>query len=140
MLVAVLPALRTASRGVQAALRAGGAAVASDRGGVRTRATLLALQVGLSVVLLVVTGLLSASFLRVLNADRGFDADRVLAVDIALPAIRYGAEPVRRDAYDRMLAAVRELPGVRAATTLSALPMTGSGQVNGVVPDGATGP
>jgi putative ABC transport system permease protein len=140
LLVAILPAWRVASHDVEAALRAGGGGVASDRGGLRARSALLALQVGLSVTLLAVTALLATSFWRLVNAARGFDAERVLAVDLSLPAARYAADPVRLAVYDRMIAAVRALPGVEAASTTSLLPMTGSGQVNPLVPDGSTAP
>ena len=136
LLVAMLPAWRIAGGDVQAALRAGGAGTTSDRGGLRTRAVLLALQVALSVTLLVVTALLSVSFTRLLNVDRGFSAERVLAVDIALPANRYAEEPARLAAYDRMLAAIHALPGVEGATTTSMLPLSGQGQVNFIAADG----
>jgi putative ABC transport system permease protein len=72
LLVAILPAWRLAGRGVEGALRATGSALTADRGGMRTRASLLGLQIALSVMLLVVTTLLCVSFMRVLNVDRGF--------------------------------------------------------------------
>ena len=140
LLVAILPAWRIAGDDVQAALRAGGAGTTGDRGGLRTRAVLLALQVALSVTLLVVTALLSVSFARLLNVDRGFSAERVLAVDIALPASRYADEPARLAAYDRLLAGIHALPGVEGATTTSMLPLSGGGQVNFIAADGNTRP
>ena len=112
--------------------------MAGDRGGLRRHAVLLALQVGLSVVLLVVTGLLTLSFVRVLTVDRGFIADRVLAVDISLPAARYADEKLRQPVYDRVLAAVHALPGVESASTTSMLPLRGQGQVNFMVPEGSS--
>ena len=121
-------------------MRAGAAAVASDRGGLRSQAVLLALQVGLSVTLLDVTALFGASFARVLNVDRGFTAERVLAVDIALPAARYADEPARQAIYDRLLAAVHSLPGVEGATTTSMLPLRGQGQIDFIAPEGSTLP
>jgi predicted permease len=138
VLVALLPASRTAGRDVQTALRATTTSVAGDRGGLRRHAVLLALQVGLSVVLLVVTGLLTLSFVRVLTAERGFVAERVLAVDISLPAARYADEKLRQPLYDRLLAAVHALPGVESAATTSMLPLRGQGQVNFVIPEGST--
>jgi putative ABC transport system permease protein len=138
LLVAVFPAFRTAGRDVQAALRATTTSVAGDRGGLRRHAMLLAFQVGLSVILLVVTGLLTLSFVRVLTVDRGFIAERVLAVDIALPATRYADEKLRQPVYDRLLAAVHALPGVESATTTSMLPLRGQGQMNFIVPEGRT--
>ena len=140
IVVAVFPAWRIAGRDVQSGLRATGTAFTSDRAGTRSRAALLTLQVALSVVLLVVTGLLAISFVRVLGVDRGFDAEHVLTVDVSLPAARYEAEPVRLAAYDRLVDAVRLLPGVRAVTTTSMLPLAGQGQANFIVADGDTRP
>jgi putative ABC transport system permease protein len=137
-LVAMFPAFRTAGRDVQAALRATTTSVAGDRGGLRRHSMLLAMQVGLSVVLLVVTGLLTLSFVRVSTADRGFVAERVLAVDIALPATRYAEEKLRQPVYDRLLAAIHALPGVESATTTSMLPLRGQGQMNFMVPEGGS--
>ena len=138
LLVALVPAWRLAGRDVQATLRAQTAAVASDRRSLRSQGTLLALQVALSVTLLVVTALFGASLVRVLNVERGFTADHVLAVDLSMPATRYAQEPVRRAAYDRLLTAVHTLPGVSAVTTTSMLPLRGGGQVNLIVPEGRT--
>jgi predicted permease len=138
--VAMLPAWRLARGDVQSLLRSSGAAVASDRTGMRARQTLLAVQVGLSVTLLVVTALLTTSLLRVLRVDTGFAPERVLAVDVAMPATRYAEEPVRLSAYDRMLAAVAAVPGVQSVSTISLLPFGGGGQVNFVVPLGAVVP
>jgi putative ABC transport system permease protein len=138
--VAVLPAWRLASRDLQAVLRSSSAAVASERSGMRARNTLLAVQVGLSVTLLVVTALLATSLLRALSVDTGFSPERVLAVDLALPAARYAEEPARLSAYDRLLDAVAAIPGVQSASTISLLPFGGGGQVNFVVPLGAVVP
>jgi predicted permease len=140
LLVAILPAWRIAGCDLQAALNAGVAAVASDRGGLRSHAALLAVQVGLCVTLLIVTGLFGASFVRVMTADRGFTAERVLAVDLSLPATRYAQERVRQAVYDRVLAAVHALPGVEGASTTSMLPLRGRGQVNFIAQDGSTVP
>jgi putative ABC transport system permease protein len=139
LIIAMLPAWRIAGDDVQAGLRVGGATT-GDREGLRTRAMLLALQVALSVTLLVVTALLSLSFGRLLRVDRGFDAERVLTVDVAMPAARYAEEPARQATYDRILAAIQALPGVQAAATTSLLPLSGSGQVNYVAVSGNTQP
>jgi putative ABC transport system permease protein len=140
LLVAMLPAWTIARSALQNALRASGTAVTSDRAATRTRSGLLALQVGLSVTLLVVTALLSVSFIRLMNVDRGFDADRVLAVGVSMPATRYADERTRLAAYDRLLADVHAMPGVTGATTSSMVPLAGEGQVNFIVADGDTRP
>src|SRR5205085_7705210 len=116
LLVALLPAWRTAERDLEQSLRAGALSTTVDRGGMRTRGVLLALQVALSLALLVVTALLGASFVRLMNVDRGFAADRVLVVPLSLPAQRYASDAPRLAAYDRMLASVRAVPGAQTAT------------------------
>ncbi len=139
LLVALVPAWRAGRRDTQAALRAGALSVTGDRSARRSHATLLALQVALSVTLLVITTLLGTSLVRVLNVDRGFTSAQVLAVDLALPGSRYADEPVRQTAYDRLIAAVRTIPGVQSVTTTSLLPLRG-GQNNFIVPEGSTTP
>ena len=140
LLVAMLPAWRTGRAAAQPALRATSFTTTSDRGATRTRAALLTLQVALSVMLLVVTALLSVSFVRLMNLDRGFTAEQVLAVNVALPATRYASAPARLAAYDRLIAAVHELPGVDSVSTTSILPLTGEGTVNFIAPEGDTRP
>jgi predicted permease len=125
VLTALLPAWRLSGGDVQGALRGGGLATTGDRASLRTRGTLLALQVALSMSLLVVTALLGLSFVKLMRIDRGFSADRVLAVNVALPSSRYDSTALRTAAYDRMLAAVRALPGVDAVSFTSMLPLQG---------------
>jgi predicted permease len=138
--VAILPAWRMTRRTLEHTLRAGAMSTTSDRAGLRTRGALLALQVALSLTLLVVTGLLGTSFARLMQVDRGFVADRVLLVPLSMPATRYEADAVRQAAYDRLIASMQAIPGVTSATTLSAAPLIGSTQVNTIVPDGSTRP
>ena len=131
LMVAILPAWRTARQDVEHTLRAGALTTTSDRAGVRTRGSLLALQVALSLMLLVVTGLLGASFARLVAVERGFVAGQVLLVPVSLPANRYDSESTRQPAYDRLIAALHDVPGVTSVSALSVAPLTGSGQVMG---------
>jgi predicted permease len=136
LLVSLLPAWQLATRDVQSTLRAGGAVIGADRVGLRSRAALLTLQVAVSVMLLVVTGLLGISLMRVLSVDPGFRADQVMAIPVALPTARYASGAERTDVYERMLTDVRRVPGVRAVSPTSMLPMRGEGQVNFIVAAG----
>jgi putative ABC transport system permease protein len=73
-----------------------------------------------------------------MSVERGFVADRVLVVPLAMPANRYADERTRLATYDRLLATVQGLPGVRSATTTSMTPMSGTGGTNAIAPDGST--
>jgi len=139
LLVALVPAWRLvgragASGSLQQSLRAGGLATTSDRGGMRTRAALLAAQVALSVTLLAVTLLLAKSFARVMQVDRGFAVDHVLAIDVTLAGARYSAIEPRTRAYDGIFDHVRVLPGVETASWISNLPLTGESWVDAILP------
>jgi putative ABC transport system permease protein len=140
LLVAVLPARRGTTGDVQAVLRGGGAAVASERGGLRARQLLLTLQVTMSMALMVVTALIGTSLLRVLSVERGFDEERVITIPISLPAARYSEAVTRVATYDRLLSGIQSVPGVRSVTLTSLLPMQGEGQVNFIVADGVKVP
>ena len=72
-----------------------------------------------------------------MNVDRGFVAERTLLVPLSMPGNRYDGERVRQDAYDHLIAAMHALPGVTSATTMSALPLSGSTQLNTVSPEGS---
>ena len=137
--VALIPAWRIARGNVQQALRGGGHGT-TDRGGLRVRATLLTVQVALSVTLLAVTGLFAASFLQLMNVDSGFSTDRVLAVEIAPVAARYPDEPERAVLYDRILARVKEVSAITSASWTSSFPLTGETWVDAVAEPGDTRP
>ena len=137
--VALLPAWRIGRRGVQTTLRGGGHG-ATDRGGQRVRATLLAVQVALSVTLLVVTGLFASSFMQLLRVDPGFSPENVVAVEIAPIASRYPDVKPRADLYDRILTAARNLSGIASAAWTSALPLTGETWVDQISRIGDTRP
>lgn len=91
-----------------------------------TRRTLVTAQIAFAFVLLIGSGLLLASFQRVLAVRPGFSADRVLTGIISPPASAYPGEAERVTFWNRMLGAARALPGVEAAGIVSNLPFGGN--------------
>ena len=96
----------------------------------RTRDALVVAQVAVSVVLLVGAGLLGRSFVELVGVDPGFRTENVMKLDLQLPRGRY---PQRFDVhprwpevtgfYDRLLARVEALPGVRSAAIAANHPL-----------------
>ncbi len=128
------PALRLVRGGQTDDRQRGGSAHGHDR----LRSSLVVVEVALSVVLVVTGGQLAASFARLVAADPGFQADRVLA-SVVLPSPERYAEPERRGLfYRRILDAVRSLPGVESAGTVDALPFSGENH-GGFVKSGQSG-
>jgi predicted permease len=90
----------------------------------------VALEVGLCAALLVTAGLFLSSFVRLTTIPRGFDIQRVLAVDVALPGAKYakGADVSRF--FTSVLDQARALPGVESAAISSYLPLQGESWVD----------
>jgi putative ABC transport system permease protein len=120
-LAGIIPALALSRRRTLERLRVQ-SATTGPRDERRVWLGLVGVQVTLTVVLLAGTGLLLRSFRAALDVDLGYDARRVLAVDLTLPESRYG-EPARRVAfYDAALERLRSTPGIAAAGLTSVLP------------------
>ena len=90
----------------------------------RSRQALVAVEMALGTALLASAGLLVHSFVKVMGADRGYEIERVLAVDLSLSGERYASGESRIDFYRRLADNVRALPGVLAAGAISDLPAT----------------
>ena len=126
----LFPAIRAGRRSGFAALREGARAGGGAKQ--RLRAVLVTVEVTMSVILLITSGLLIRAVWRVQAIDPGFVAESVLMLQTALPRPKYDS-PVRRgDFYDRVLTRVRALPGVQSAAYTSGLPMVVTGLVTTV--------
>jgi predicted permease len=122
----VLPALRSASQSSPyETLKSGSRSNTEGRGGARVRNLLVGFEVGLCAALLVTAGLFISSFLRLTTIDKGFDVERVVAVDVGLPYVKYTNEQQRGQFFERLLAQAKALPGVESAATSSYLPLQG---------------
>jgi predicted permease len=106
----ILPALRGSAAPPAASLRESDVRTASRLR--RLPGTVIAVEVGLSMVLLVVAGLVGRSFLRMRLADPGFAADRVLSVHIELPDNLYSTAQHRAAFFDALVSDAARLPGV----------------------------
>ena len=76
----------------------------------------------LGTALLASAGLLVHSFVKVMRTDRGYQIERVLAVDLSLLGKRYSTGENRVAFYRELVENVRTLPGVLAAGAISDLP------------------
>jgi predicted permease len=127
VLAGTLPALRAVRSDVNGVLKEGGRGSEGIAG--RTRRTLIAGEVALSVVLLMGAGVMVQSLLHLRHGDAGFDPNNVLTMRVRLIAARY-PDPVQRAAFfQAALQRIRALPGVEAAGTVDDLPFAeGSSQ------------
>jgi predicted permease len=128
LVTGLVPALRTPYHDLVSALRDGERSVAGGRRGGRVRNALVAVEVALSLVLLVGAGLLIRSFDRVLSVERGFVSEGRILVDIGFAGARTQAEAERKgQLLHDFLARVRSLPQVSSAAAVHLRPLRGSG-------------
>jgi putative ABC transport system permease protein len=91
----------------------------------RIHDSLVVAEVTITVALVVVGSQLLAQFIDSLRSDPGFQADHLLASVVAPSNERYRTPQQRAMAYQRLVDAVRAIPGVESAGTVDALPFSG---------------
>ncbi len=127
-----LPAWRVTRAQPLDVLKSAAAATTESRRTRRLRESLVGLEVGLTTGLLVLAGLLTASLAHLLRVHAGFAVENVLVAGVDLPPQSYAQPSVRLRFYERVLAGLQSLPGVRAAGWVSIPPLAGQGSVTGI--------
>ena len=125
LLFGLAPAVQLSRTDVQHTLREGGRSGRADRAGQFLRRSLVATEIALALALLAGAGLLMKSFARLQAVDPGFESSKVLTFSLFLPAIEYPNDTTRIAFLDRVLTAIREVPGVESVAGTSVLPFSG---------------
>ncbi|MGH7552955.1 MAG: ABC transporter permease, partial [Longimicrobiales bacterium] len=122
VLFGLAPALAAARPDMLTALREGGR---SGTGGPRRRfrSMLVVGQLALALTLVVTTGLMIRSFVGLVNADLGFERERVLSMGITLPEQSYAKAEKVGAFYDELERRMAALRGVAAVGLTSIVPM-----------------
>ncbi|UCG86206.1 MAG: ABC transporter permease [Gemmatimonadota bacterium] len=98
-------------------------------GGSRMRSGLVALQIAISVVLLVGSGLIARSLLHLSNVDLGFSTEQVYTAGVRIPSTvnqeRSGDDPF----FAEVLREIRDVPGVQSAGAISRWPVQSPGGI-----------
>jgi putative ABC transport system permease protein len=127
LICGLAPALQGSRANVNEVLKQQSRSGTASRVGNRARNMLVVAEVAIALMLLIGSGLMIQSFLRVQSVDPGFNRN-TLTMQIALPVQRY-ADPARRVAFFRAAAEkIGALPGVQAVGMVSDLPL--SGEIN----------
>lgn len=97
---------------------------------------LIVSEVGLSLILIIGSGLLLRSLWKLVHADLGFEPDRLLVTGMRLP----NEDPTVKGFYQRLLAELPQLPGVQAAAVADCVPGIEAPSANLSFPDRASDP
>jgi putative ABC transport system permease protein len=124
LLFGVVPALQAARTAPREPLNEGtrtGLSVQRSR----ARSAFVVAEVALALILLAGAGLLIRSLTRLMAVDPGFNPKNVLTASVQLPHKRYENDERRAQFYSELLARLRQLPGVRAASANPFMPFSG---------------
>jgi predicted permease len=127
VLFGLLPARRLSQTNPALALRDGTRSSTAGRSQHRLHSSLVVLQTALGLVLLVAAGLLIRSFMRELSVDPGFNPRNMLTFRVGMSPLRYKEDAESLAFYRQLLAKLNAIPGVKEATAVFPLPLSGSG-------------
>jgi putative ABC transport system permease protein len=127
LIFGLAPALRASRPDLHETLKEGGRQQNAGAGKNRLRATLVVIEIAVSLILLVGAGLLIRSFVQLLDTDKGFNADNVLTTEMSLSPVKY-SEPQQEAAFLRQVVEqISTINGVEAVALVSNLPLSGAG-------------
>jgi putative ABC transport system permease protein len=138
LLFGLTPALQAARSAPQQGLQLGSRRTVG--GHRRVRGALVVVEVALTLVLLVCSGLLLRSMQTLLAVPPGFNSSHVLTMQIEEVGHQYDQDAVRYRFFSRALDAVRQVPGVESAALTSQLPLSGDYDPYGVILERNTDP
>lgn len=122
LFIGLVPVLRIAQMNVSGSLQSGARGASASRGVRAMSGILVTTQVALALVLLVGACLLIRSFAAVLAVDPGFRVDHMFHGRVAFNA-NYSDTPSIRAAYAKIMANLREIPGVQSICATNLIPV-----------------
>ena len=126
LLFGLVPALRLSKVNLQSSMQ-DGARGSSGRGVVR--GALVVVQMAAALILLTGAGLLMRTFVRLQEADLGFDPEHLLTMRVNPLDRKYGrSRPLQAQFARRIREELRALPGVKAVGITTDLPLLGGPQ------------
>jgi predicted permease len=131
-----IPMLQVMRGDLSPVFRVGGRTGTASRRAVWLRNGLVTSQVALAFVMLIGAGLMLLSFRAALSVDPGFEPEGVFTASVSLPSARYEDATARRQFWDELLAEVRAIPGIDAASVTTQLPFSGNNSSSIIFPEG----
>ena len=129
LIFGVFPAVHASRMEFNEVLKEGGRSSSAGVSGGRMRAVLLVSEVALVLSLLIGSALMIKSFRRLQSVNLGFDPERLLTLELGLPRQKY-KEPYQITTFiGEVIRKVGALPGVEAAASSIAIPLSGNLQV-----------
>jgi len=120
----LVPAIHSSKTELSESLKEGGRSGSEGARRNRIRGVLVVGELAIAVVLLVGAGLLIQSLWRLRNVSPGFDSQNLLTFVVGIPEVKYPTDK-QEPFYRELVRRVESLPGVRSASSIIPLPLTG---------------
>ena len=124
LIFGLIPAMQGSGGALGEALKERGQ-IGSGRGRKVLRNAVVVGEVSLSLVLLIGAGLMVRSFVALSSVEPGYDAEGLLAFNVAVPFASYPQPSDRALLADEIQRRLSEIPGVTAASAAFPLPLAG---------------
>ena len=128
--LSLLPVLLARRTDLQTALRTGQGG-GTPRGSTRIFSILIGTEAAFAFLLLVGSGLMMHSLIRLEKSDNGFQPDHVLTMRVPVgtitqprPGTKYDTKPAQMAHYQRLLDRLKQVPGVRNAAFVNNPPLS----------------
>lgn len=123
VLLSAWPALLAVRIPIEPALRQGSFQAGTGLHHKRLCSVLVAVEVAMSLTLLIACGLLLRTVYSLRLVPLGFHTDHVIVANLALPAFRYTGQNMVANLYQPLLDRVKHIDGVEAAGLMSEVPL-----------------
>ena len=130
LLIGVVPVLHILRTNLAAVIQSNSRGSSSSRGMRALSSGLVVAQVSVALMLLTGAGLLIYSFAQALRVDTGLDPANVVTASIALTRQHRASDEAANSIRERLLQAMREIPGVTSAALSFSTPFKGGLPIN----------
>jgi predicted permease len=117
------PALIAVRLPIEPALRQGGLQSGTGRRHHRMRGALVAIEIAMSLALLVSCGLLLRTIHSLRHVPLGYRTDHIVVAHLTIPQFRFGNGNMMQTLYNPLLDRAQHLPGVETAGLISEVPL-----------------
>jgi putative ABC transport system permease protein len=121
------PAFLVSRTAPQEVLHSDSRLTSESRASRRARRILVGVEAAVSIALVLTTGLLTTSLIKLMKVDRGFTTERTVTATVDLPSESYPDTQHRAAFYREVVERMQRLPGVEHAAMTSILPLSGDG-------------
>src|SRR3954469_12637979 len=130
LIIGVIPMFHILRTNLAAMIQSSSRGSSSSRGVRALSGVLVVAQVGVALMLLTGAGLLIHSFAEALRVDTGLDASNVVTARVALTRQYRASDEAASKIRERLLQAMREIPGVTSVALSASTPFQGGLPIN----------